>query len=230
MAGKAVPSHERVEQGSFPVPTAEFPISSIEDVVHADANQVAIEWAASFSAAVSSQDYIQLGNLFLGESYWRDHLGISWDFHTLKGPEQIINFFKTRKEGCRLKSLSIDNTNATRKPTKTTIDYYGKIPAVQAFVTTDTDVGNGLGVVRLVKDGTQWKAYTLYTSIRSLKGFEEPTGPRRPEGVEHGGKPGRLNWKDRRNIHQEFKKTEPAVLIIGMDVKRLVFRLQSPGV
>lgn len=216
MAGDSVPSHERVEQGSFPVPTAEFPISSVEDVAKADADQVAAEWAASFSAALSSQDYIQLASLFLAESYWRDHLSISWDFHTLKGPEQIVRFLKAAKNGCRLKSLNVDDTSAIRKPKKTAIDYHGKIPAIQAFVTTETHVGNGLGVVRLVKDGNKWKAYTLYTSLTSLKGFEEPTGPRRPEGVQHGGKPGRLNWKDRRVIHEGYKNSEPTVLIVGM--------------
>ncbi|KAG0649042.1 putative oxidoreductase [Hyphodiscus hymeniophilus] len=215
MPGNTVLSHERVETGSYSVTTAEFPTSSINDIVSANADQVAAEWASSFSVAVAAQDFAELSNLFLSESYWRDHLCLSWEFHTLKGPKQIIAFFLAAKNGCRLKTLKVDDTNIHRKPTKTALDYDGKVPAIQAFLTTENDIGRGLGVVRLVKNSGRWKAYTLYTSMRELSGYEEPLMSRRPEGVEHGGKPGRLNWKDRRAIQEEFKDTEPAVLVVG---------------
>ena len=78
-----------------------------------------------------------------------------------------------------------------------------------------TKVGNGQGVVRLIHADGQWKAYTLYTALMELTGFEEPRGPRRPTGHEHRGDKGTKNWQEARVSDANFEASEPAVLIIG---------------
>jgi len=43
--------------------------------------------------------------------------------------------------------------------------------------------------------------------------------------VEHGGRPDRKNWQERRETDAEFGETEPAVLVIGMSYRHLSYHL-----
>lgn len=119
---------------------------------------------------------------------------------------------------CRLVSLEVDESSPLRRPTVASIDFVGDVKGISSFLTLETDVGKGRGIVRLCKDSNdgQWKAFTLFTAMHELKGYEEALGPRRPDGVQHGGNPGRKNWKDRREIESNYLDgREPTVLIIG---------------
>lgn len=92
----------------------------------------------------------------------------------------------------------------------------GDVHIVQAFLRIETDVGKGDGIVRLVYDQGSWKAYTLFTCLKELKGHEESVGKNRPQGVEHGEHTSSLNWLDRRKAEQNFDDgLEPTVLILG---------------
>ena len=87
-----------------------------------------------------------------------------------------------------------------------------------SFLTIETDVGRGRGLVRLLQDQEdgKWKAFTLFTTMHELKGHEETVRGRRPNGVIHGGQPGRKNWQERRKATENFEgDIEPTVLILG---------------
>lgn len=150
---------------------------------------------------------------------WRDQLGLSWDYHTLQGPEKIVSFLKSAPKGSRIKSIEIDSSNSTRQPCVSAVDYRGKVNGVASFLTLETDVGRGRGLVRLLKDSQdndRWKAFTLFTTMHELKGHEETTKANRPTGVDHGGQPGRKNWQERRTATENFEgDKEPVVLILG---------------
>jgi len=64
------------------------------------------------------------------------------------------------------------------------------------------------------RDGLCW---TLLTTLYELKGYEEPKGPRRPMGAEHGANRDRTTWReDREQEASELGVTEqPYVLIVG---------------
>ena len=90
---------------------------------------------------------------------------------------------------------------------------------VQSFLTLETDVGRGRGIVRLLqddKDNEKWKVFTLFTTLEELVGFEESVEERRPSGVQHGAQLERKNWKEMRSAQQEFEESEPAVIIMGI--------------
>jgi hypothetical protein len=96
------------------------------------------------------------------------------------------------------------------------MDSDGKVHTVQAFLTVETDIGRGSGIVRLVQDHGAWKVFTLYTFLRELKEHEEQVGGRRPNGVAHGEHLSRKNWLDRRKAEENFEDgEEPTVLILG---------------
>ena len=185
-----IPSYNRVEPGSCQLKTASYPQVTTEKDV--DARNVALDWTKQFAEALNT-DLSAIRQLFLAQSYWRDHLGLSWDYHTLEGPDVIISFLQNAPNGCRIKAVQVDDSNDFRKPNLGAVDFNGKIKGITSFLTLESDVGRGRGLVRLVQDASDgsWKAYTLYTAMHELKGHEETIKSRRPHGVEHGGKPGR---------------------------------------
>jgi hypothetical protein len=208
-----VSSSNRVEPGSFPLRLATLPTVS---PAPEDANSVAELWVASINKALGSPEIPNISEVFCLESYWRDQLCLSWDFHCLQGPEKISSLIKNSKEGCRIRSVSLDKSTVSRSP-RTSI--LGEAHAVQSFLNVVTDVGYGKGVVKLVNENGTWKAFTLFTFLEGLRGHEEVTGSRRPNGVEHGEHTSRLNWLDRRNVEEDFEgNDEPTVLIVGKSV------------
>jgi hypothetical protein len=118
-----------------------------------------------------------------------------------------------QKAGNNIKSLTLDTTSALRSPAATAFD---AVHIVQAFITVETDVGKGDGMVRLVQDGGVWKVFTLFTYLKELRGYEERVGRRRPNGVEHGEHASQKNWADRRREESAFEGgMEPTVIIMG---------------
>ena len=142
-------------------------------------------------------------NLFHADGYWRDLVTFTWNIKTLEGPEQIRDMLKQQL--------------ASIKPSGFRRD--GKEPSSEAGGVTDgwfefeTAAARGYGHIRL-KDGKIW---TLLTTANELKGFEEPKGPHRPMGVEHGHDPKRKTWKEEREREaaELGYKTQPYVVIIG---------------
>ncbi|KAI9054438.1 hypothetical protein LZ554_001600 [Drepanopeziza brunnea f. sp. 'monogermtubi'] len=208
----AVPSYQRVEPGSVNIPIADLSVIEASKPENEDVDRTTEEWVSSFNKSIQSPNLAGLEELFLPEAHWRDHLCLSWDIHTFKGPEQAKDFLK---KGCRLKSVAVDRTTAFRSPTATVFDGKGQIPGIQTFLIAESDVGRGLGVARLVQQGSKLKAFSLFTSMRELQGHEEAILSRRPEGVAHGGQPGRKNWAERRASEENFEDRDPIVLIIG---------------
>ncbi|KAI9878888.1 MAG: hypothetical protein M1830_010244 [Pleopsidium flavum] len=219
MATAAVqtPSYNRVEPGSSHLAAANYPKANPSEPV--DVEKVAKAWVTSLNNVLKSGDFSNLEKLFLKESYWRDQLCLSWNYHTFNGPDKMVQFLKKAPNGVRLHSLDLDTNSKLRAPTVSAVDFSGKVMGVQSFLTVETDVGRGRGLVRLLQDqedGGKWKAFTLFTTMHELKGHEETIRGRRPTGVAHGGQPGRKNWQERRVAEQNLEgEMDPTVLILG---------------
>jgi hypothetical protein len=206
-------SFSRIEPGSFALVPAEYPTSG-KEFSTSDPSEIVEDWVKSFNKAIASPK-VAWKDLFLEDSYWRDQLCISWDFHTWHGPTEIESFTSKGSEKIRLSSIRVDASTAVRAPCVSNIDFSGKVPCVQSFLTVETTVGTGRGLIKLLQDGNKWKAFTLFTSLRELHGHGEPVGRNRPNGVAHGGQPGRKNWKERREAEVKFEDSDPVVLILG---------------
>ncbi|KAL2039859.1 hypothetical protein N7G274_007260 [Stereocaulon virgatum] len=213
------PPSNRVVPGSRLLPTAPFPdaqkiASLVKSTVSPDS--IVSEWISSFINLLSEVDTLAT-RLFLKESYWRDLLCMTWDFHTLQGPEDIITFVKSSSKDDQITKVSLDKSAAHKVPQ---VAAFGDLKVVQAFLNIETSNGRGEGLVRLTpdpNDGSSWKALTLFTTLQELKGYEEKIHTRRPTGLpdnslENGG----LNWKDRLLAQRNFERgREPTVLILG---------------
>lgn len=205
-----IPSRERVEPGSVDIPLATFPSSATS--TPADPSKIVDELVSTFNQALSKKDYSSVASLFLENGYWRDHLAVSWDLHTLKSPEKIEKFLK---QGCRLTKITVDSSSTIRAPQVGSIDGLGNVMGIIFFLTFETDIGAGRGIARLAETSSGWKFYTLFTSLEELQGHEEPVNQRRTKGAAHGGDPNRKNWLEHRTSATSFEDRDPAVLIVG---------------
>ena len=189
-----IPSHMRPVPGSVNIAAAKFP-QSVKPTQSTQPSEIAANFVSSFNSALQRKNLLDVSLLFLECGFWRDHLALTWQLRTLQGPARIYDFLKgaaTSKDGFRIKKIEIDASNVVRAPKIAPVDADGEVMGVQFFLTIDTAIGTGLGLVRLVEEAGNWKIFTLYTRLEELKGHEEAIYNRRPRGVEHGGKPGRF--------------------------------------
>lgn len=171
-----------------------------------------------------------LSSLFLADSYWRDHLCLSWEYktaHTLSNIQSLLS-------SNRIESITVSRTHST-PISVAPVDFEGNVPAIAAFVDVKTKVGHGQGVIRLLEDlegGRKWKAYTVFTALMGLEKYPERVGRNRPNGVTHGADMGRRNWSERRKDEKEFVNEQPTVLIVGAGHSGLVTaaRLKMMGI
>ncbi|KAL3490244.1 hypothetical protein BJX62DRAFT_142441 [Aspergillus germanicus] len=224
-------SQNRIEPGSFNTPIGTFPATCTSTNI--DAYAVATDIVDQLNAALSSKDIPSITSLFLETGFWRDHLCLTWDFHTAKGRENIANLLAS---GTLISSIDIDRSTAFRSPQVSAIDAIGDVMGIQSFVKVTTPIGTGRGIIRLAETAPgKWSIYTLYTALSSITGHEEQTNTNRPFGATHGAVPDRRNWQDRRNAEHNVASEEtdqPAVVILGAGQSGLSIaaRLKMMGV
>lgn len=203
--------------GAVNIPVAKYPAStSSSSLSAADAAKAAAGLTASINTAIANRDYRAVASLFLEDGFWRDHLALTWDFRTVQGHAAIQQFLEAAAasaDGFRLRKVEVDSSAPHRAPS---VQALGPGSCVSFWVRVETAVGQGLGLVQAVERDGSWKIFTLYTSLRELRGHEEQTYARRPVGVKHGDIPGRVNWADRRRLAADYKDgSEPAVFVLG---------------
>lgn len=209
MATTILPSRNRVEPGSINIPLGKLPATATS--TSENPTKVAATLIQQLNDALAIKDSSALKTLFIENSYWRDHLVVSWDFHTLKGPEAIASFVIDAEL-----RFEIDDSSLLRAPHNGPIDAFGEVYGVEFFVKVFNGVGSDQGIVRLVQEGGEWRLFTVFTSLVEIKRGEEKTFQQHPAGVQHGELQGRKNWLDRRESAVGCQDTEPAVLVVGM--------------
>ncbi|GAB0134652.1 hypothetical protein EsDP_00003014 [Epichloe bromicola] len=211
--------------GSVNIPLTQFPPPPPFSVGDVDAAHEVKSVVDRLNGSLDDTSFASTAGLFAKGGYWRDHLMLSWNFRTVQGPSQIAEFLQAcsrSKDGFRLQRIAVDDDDddddgsPCRRPATAPLDGQAKVLGIRAFLSIETVRGRGDGLIRLAHEDGAWKIFTMYTSLRELRGHEEGTFQRRPRGVSHGGQPGRRNWADERLLAREYRDgTEPKVLIIG---------------
>ncbi len=139
--------------------------------------------------------------LFGQDAFWRDLIAFTWNIKTLEGRDAIRDMLEAQLPAVRPRHWELDEA-ATEAGGVT-----------EAWISFETEVARGRGHLRLKGD----EAWTLLTTARELKGFEEKQGAYREKGVEHGIRQGRRSWLDRQREEQaELGVTrQPYCLVIG---------------
>lgn len=207
----SIPSSQRVEPGSVNIPLGEFPATSAEP---SDVNGIANDTILKLNTAFETNNHETAAEIFLKDnSYWRDHLALSWELRTVEGQTRIKEYLASSKTP--ITKIEIDRSSEFRSPKYQPIDAWGEVHGIQFYITFETTIGRGQGVIRLTEESGEWKIFTLFTSLTELIGHEEPLRRRRTQGVEHGDDPNRKTWKETRETESKFEEIEPRVLIIG---------------
>jgi putative flavoprotein involved in K+ transport len=175
-------------------------------------------WLSEFQSALTERDVDRAAGMFADQSFWRDLVAFTWNITTVEGRAGVADMLRET-----LASTDPTGFHTTQEPTETD-------GITEAWLEFETAVGRGSGHLRL-QNG---KAFTLLTTLDELKGFEEPMSERRPRGVEHGVRPNRKTWSERREDEVEgFGKTsQPYALVVGGGQGGIALgaRLRSIGV
>jgi putative flavoprotein involved in K+ transport len=155
------------------------------------------EWLTAFETALHDRDVARAAALFGADSFWRDLVAFSWNITTVEGRAGVADLLSARLADVDPGGFAIDGEPAESDG------------VTEAWLRFETRVGRGTGHLRL-RDGAAW---TLLTTLRELKGFEEG----RPMGVEHELRPGRRSWREERQSEEQTLgyAEQPYVVVIG---------------
>ncbi|MFR9727685.1 flavin-containing monooxygenase [Saccharopolyspora sp. MS10] len=172
-----------------------------ETTERAGARERAETWLTGFGAALAECDGERAAGLFAPTSFWRDLVAFTWNLKTVEDRAGVTDLVRATAANTGARGFHL-----TEEPTESD-------GVVEAWFAFETAVGRGTGHLRLVEEG----AWTLLTTLDELTGHEEPTGPRRPRGAEHGVRPGRLSWRERRDaeLAAMAEGGGPEVLVVG---------------
>ncbi|RSN42109.1 FAD-dependent oxidoreductase [Amycolatopsis sp. WAC 04197] len=158
-------------------------------------------WLSRFESALAARDVEAAAALFAVDSYWRDLVAFTWTIKTVEGRDEVAGML-----GDCLDRIDPSGFRTTETPTEAD-------GVTEAWLEFETATGRAKGHLRLKDEG----AWTLLTSLRELKGFEERRNEQRPKGVEHGVVRGRKSWAEKREEEQTRLgyEQQPYVVVIG---------------
>lgn len=147
-------------------------IDRLGTAVSTEASPVAIaqDWLDSFTKAIQDRSF-DAEQHFVEDGFWRDVLSLSSDFRTIHGTNHIQQLVLAQLNGVQLSSLRLAEDASRipvfRKP-------FPDLTLLQLCFDFETRIGKGSGICRLVQPAKdQWKAYTMFTCLDSLKDFPE---------------------------------------------------------
>src|SRR5437868_1403435 len=160
------------------------------------------QWLSRFDQALNALDRRELEQLFIEDSHWRDLVAFTWTVTPSDSREAIVSTLL--REQPRVKARGFRITKGRTPPRQVKRAGMDVIEAIYEF---ETAVGRGQGVLRLPAARPE-RAWVISTSLRELKGHEEPVNGRRRAGGDQrifGGEP----WAERRLREQEYKDRDP---------------------
>ena len=165
------------------------------------ADERVLAWLDRFETALADRDAARAAALFAPDGFWRDLVALTWNIETLEGRDAIRSMLEQQLADIRPRGFGLDEA-ATEADGVT-----------EAWISFETEHVRGRGHLRLRGE----EAWTLLTTARELKGFEEPSGARREKGVQHGIARGRRSWLDRKRDEEAELGTsvQPYCLVIG---------------
>ena len=174
------------------------------------AKAAAEAWLGRFGAALTAGDPTQIAALFAEECHWRDILASSWDLRTISGADGIAQRMAPALARMAPRRFMLA---AGRTPPRHVVR--AGIDAIEAIFTFETSVGPCDGVVRLISEAGEPRAWTLMTTLAEIGGHEDPANGRRWQDVDWKRNFGGENWLDRRQRAQTYADRDPAVLVVG---------------
>ncbi|KAK1705672.1 hypothetical protein BDP67DRAFT_582946 [Colletotrichum lupini] len=174
-----------------------------------NARKIIKAWTQAFEKVLANNVKDGLSTIFREDAWIRDFLGLSWDFRTINGLDEIATFFKENQPRAGIRQI-VPREKGAFQPSFG--DPAPGVHWVESMFDFQSSVGRGKGMVRLALEADDtWKAFMINFTLLELKGFEEAVGVSRPTGhVDPKGG----NWKERRERQVEFVDEDPTVLTL----------------
>lgn len=174
------------------------------------AEAAAEAWLGRFQAALDARDAGTVAGLFASECHWRDILAFTWNLRTASGAEAIAARLVEHLAAAQPRGIALaGNRTPPRRVTRAGTE------AIEAIFAFETAVGPCEGVVRLVNEGGETRAWTLMTTLDEIRGHEDPANGKRWQDVDWKRNFGGENWLDRRKKAVAYEDRDPAVLVVG---------------
>ncbi|KAI0414711.1 flavin-binding monooxygenase [Xylaria grammica] len=152
-----------------------IPVLTLHDGVtkqQVDVEEVCAQWLRNLDECFASKSFDDLSPLFIENCWWRDIVGLAWDFTSKHGYGAITVFLQSAPNPITELQLIKDGG---LKPVL--LDIGGMIWIHTAF-TFQHQHGEGKGVVRLVHVGkSEWKAWLVSTQLETLHCINNPITP-----------------------------------------------------
>jgi len=178
-----------------------------------DISASAANWLSRFESALASPRDGALKALLHPDSFWRDVLALSWNLQTLNGAGDILRDLPILAARTAPRQFRIDPDRAPpRRVTRAGTE------SIEAIFKFETHQGRCNGILRLIPDAADnntLKAWTLFTALDELKGFEETIGSARPRGQSYSRDFRGPNWLDQRKAAAAYAEHDPTVLVVG---------------
>jgi cation diffusion facilitator CzcD-associated flavoprotein CzcO len=170
-------------------------------------------WLSEFEYALAHPVTSALRPLFHPDSFWRDALALSWNLQTVNGADDILKHLAVLGRSAAPRQFRIDPDRAPPRRVRR-----AGTEAIEAIFKFETLQGRGSGILRLIgdaADNNSLKAWTLFTALDELKGFEETIGSARPRGQSYSRDFRGPNWLDQRKAANAYADRDPTVLVVG---------------
>ncbi|KAG6877704.1 hypothetical protein C0993_004914 [Termitomyces sp. T159_Od127] len=165
-----------------------------------DPTFVTWNWFSSFASCIGKTEATL--KLLHPDALWRDLLALTWDMRTLEGYEKIRALLN-KCNSPQMRGLRQKEFVQLQRP-------YPDLVWIVGTFEFDVDSGHCSGVFRLVPTSSgEWKAFTIFTNLETLKDFPPAIGPFRCRRVVSG-----LSWAENLRCERDITK-DPSVLIIG---------------
>lgn len=141
--------------------------------VSADAfpTSIARTWFNALSQAIEAQDAATASQLFMTDGFWRDILALTSDYRTFHGVSDIERLLQARLSTVQFSNLRLAE-EIPRNPVFRTP--FPDLTLLQICFDFETGIGKGTGICRLAQCAPdEWKAYTMFTCLDSLKEHPE---------------------------------------------------------
>lgn len=185
-------------------PDAASPSGTATDITAPTADAAAA-WLAGFESALGRRDISAAAGMFAARSFWRDLVSFTWNITTVEDRGGVTDLLSANLDRVDPGSFALSEPATTE----------GGV--ITAWFTFETAIGRGRGLLRLVEEEGELRAWTFLTTMFELKGHEEPQGVRRPLGAQHGAIEHRTTWQERREQEAATlgRTVQPYVLVVG---------------
>ena len=137
-----------------------------------DATEIVSNWLAKLNQSFNEKEFTRLPELFIEDCWWRDILGLAWDFSSKHGYDAVEKYLS----GSRADVADLKASTGGLKPVL--IELAGQTWVQSGFSFTNRH-GRGQGFVRLINvRESEWKAWIMFTQLEELN-FQKEVEERR---------------------------------------------------